>query len=283
MNTILVPTDFSPAADNAMNYALDLAAREDSKIILLHVVPERILKESNGADVKSAEEKLMSLHTQVLESKKIGCDRILLRGDPEKEILRLAEARKPSLIAIGMRGAGEGLQRIIGRTARKIIEKARCPVIAVPEGSYFKEISKITYATNYHESDIDALKILTEIAKTFNARIILLHISDKKQTPDAEAALMKEFCNKIREKTGYENFSYQVLPGKNIEKELEEYSGRNSTDLLVMSTHHRDIIDKIFGKSLTKKITFHTSVPLFVFHHKEKPVIFIFGLAIMKS
>lgn len=265
-----------------MNYALDLAARENSKVILLHVIPEGMLKKSSGTEVKSAEEKLMSLHTEVLESKKIGCDRILLQGDPEKEILRVAEVRKPGLIVIGMRGAGEGLQRIIGRTARKIIEKARCPVIAVPEVANFKEINNITYATDYHESDVEALKTLAEIAHTFEAQIILLHISDKKQTPEAEAELMEKFRKKIIKKTGYEKFSYQLLPGKNIEKELEEYSRHNSTDLLVMSTHHRGIIDKLFGKSLTKQVTFHTSVPLFVFHHKEKPVIFIFGLAIEK-
>lgn len=265
-----------------MNYALDLAAEEEAKIILLHVFSERKLKNMNGADIKSAEEKLMSLHTQIVESKKLGCERILLQGEAEKEILGMVEERKPDLAVIGMRGAGKGLQRIIGRTARLIIEKANCPVMAIPENAAFKEIKTITYATDYHESDIAALKTLTDMANPFDAKIELLHISDKNKTQDSGIAELENFKEKVVEKTGYKNFLYKLLPGKNIQDELEEYSQKNSTDLLVMSTHHRSIIDKLFGKSITRHVSFHSSIPLLVFHHKQKLVLFIFGLAIMK-
>jgi nucleotide-binding universal stress UspA family protein len=280
MNTILIPTDFSPAATNAMNYALDLAAVEGSKVILLHVTPGSIL-EKEDAEAR-AKEKLIWLHSQITGPKKIGCDRILSRGNAGKEILRVSEEIRPDLIVVGMRGQGEGLQRIIGRTAREIIEKAKCPVMAVPEKASFKEITKITYATDYHQSDIRALKTLAEMAAPLNAGIELLHVAGSDPDPGRREAMMKKFSDKVRENTGFRNLSYRVLPGRNIQEELEEYSRQDSAGLLVMSTHNRGIIDKIFGKSITKHITLHTSVPLLVFHHKEKPVIFIFGLAIMK-
>lgn len=282
MNTILIPTDFSSAAINAMNYALDLAAKEESKVILLHVIPEQTLKKNTEESIAAANEELISLHSQIAESKKIGCERVLLKGEVEKEILRVAEERKPDLVVIGMRGEGEGLSRVIGRTARKIIENAKCPVMAIPEKASFKEINNITYATDYHQSDMEALNKLTEMAGPFNANIKLLHIANNDQASDSGADLLEKFRKKVVKTTGYKNFSCRFLPGRNIQKELEEYARHDSTDLLVMSTHHRSIIDRIFGKSITKQVTFHTSVPLLVFHHKEKPVIFIFGMAIMK-
>lgn len=274
MKTILIATDFSPSATNAMNYALDLAVNEPAVTILLHVSPT--------GDIEVEEEKLIALHTQILESKKIACERVLKEGDTVKEIIKVLEEKKPDLAVLGMKGESAGLQRLMGSTSREIIEHASCPVMVIPENAIFNQVHKITYATDYLESDIDAIKSLAEIAGPLRAEITLLHIAAQHRNLNIEINQIEKFKKRVEEKTAYEHFSYEILPGKNIQKELEDYSKNKSTDLLVVSTHHRTIIDKLFGKSITKQLTYHSSVPLLVFHHKQKPLLFIFGLAIMK-
>jgi len=36
-----------------------------------------------------------------------------------------------------------------------------------------------------------------------------------------------------------------------------------------MSAHHRSLMDKLFGKSMTKAMAFYLKIPLMVFHHKR--------------
>jgi len=91
-------------------------------------------------------------------------------------ILETIDKKKPDLVVMGTTGASGLKEMIIGSNTSTIVEKAKCPVIAVPEKKIFSAIKSITYATNYNLTDIYALEKLVEIAKLFHAKITLLHV-----------------------------------------------------------------------------------------------------------
>jgi nucleotide-binding universal stress UspA family protein len=284
MKTILVPTDFSKNAENAIDFAVAFAQKENSMLILLHAYhitypvsdfPGEIIAEEISETKRVADEKLKKLCLEIMQTEKVKCERVCKEGLATDVILEASEKMHPDFIVMGTKGAS-GIKEVLwGSNTAKVIEKTQHPVIAVPDGAVFDGIKKITYATNYYASDIDAIKILSEIAEPFKAIINILHISDGEYIPENENELLKQFVSKVSKKVDYNNFSFQLILGQDVEKELSNYLKEDSTDLLSMSTLHRNLWEKLFGKSITKKLAYHTNVPLLAFHHKKEAIVFV--------
>lgn len=279
MKTILVPTDFSANADNALNFAIELAKNENAKLVLLNVFETNyesgavsynmIAEERANLEAKS-QKKLQTLGYKVELVGKIKYECVSVEGFTVDVILGITDEKEIDLIIMGTKGATGFSGVIFGSITAKIIEKAKCPVIAIPEGAVYNGIKKITYATDYHHSDIPGLKKVVEIAEPFKAQVNVLHISINPFPSKNEKDIMKTFMEEVNGMITYNNLSFQLLSGKNIESALEEYLADNSTSLIVMSTHHRDIFDKIFGKSITKHMAYHTGIPLMALHYNAK-------------
>ena len=183
MKTLLVPTDLSKAAEAAVNFAISFAQKEKTEIVLLHVFRLKVVfpGESGEVDPKFAFEEqetisklMLKRCKQITDSKKVKCRYISTMGMAVDEILAVEEKIKPDFIVMGTKGASGAKKVILGSNAAKVIEKSTSPVIAVPEGVKFGGIKKITYATDYHEADISAIRKLVEIAKPFRASINVL-------------------------------------------------------------------------------------------------------------
>jgi nucleotide-binding universal stress UspA family protein len=284
MKTLLVPTDLSKAADAALDFAIGFAQKEEAEIVLLHVFRLRVVfpKESGEADTmivfedeQVIDKSLESKCKQINASHKVICRYITATGMTVDQIIEVSEKIKPDFIIIGTKGATGAKRVILGSNTATVIEKSMYPVIAVPEDAKFKSIKRITYASDYHSADISAIRKLAEIAKPFRAAVNVLHIASGELTDAAEEELLKKYVSKVSRKIDYNNISFQLIQGKNIEKELEKYVTSDLTDLLAMSTVHRSFLEKLFSSSVTKQMAYHADVPLLAFHHKRETTVLI--------
>ncbi len=135
--TILVPTDFSYAADRALRFAVQLARRQRARIALLHVIAPAVIPDVFLTSVR------MDL-PQLAETSKEHLARLARRmgvrprfetvrtGPVAEEILRYADDLGAGLIVIGARGHSTLERLLIGTTAERIVRHARCPVLVVP-------------------------------------------------------------------------------------------------------------------------------------------------------
>ena len=284
MKTILVPTDFSSNADNALAYAVALAQKGDFMILLLHAyhimlggpaVPGKAIDAEMKAAAKEAGKRLRGLAAEVVLTHNVKCDFIRLHGNAVDSILETIEKKKPALVIRGTKGAN-GIKRIlVGSNTAEVVEKATRPVIAVPEKAAFHGLKRIVYATDYRNSDITALKTVAEIAELFNSRLSVAHVCDGEYTESSEKGLLKNFEDKVRKKILYPNMFFRLYNGKNVHDVLSKYADYKTTDMLVMSSHHRTLMDKLFNRSITKKLTYHSRIPLMSFHYKDSTVIMI--------
>lgn len=282
--TILVPTDFSKGAGNALEYAVALAKKENAKIILLNVYHLTVyISELTGKSDRqiveemesSVNKNLQSLCRNISKTKKVKCEYISKYDLAVDGILDTIREIKPDMVIMGTKGASGVKEILMGSNTAKVIEKAKCPVIAVPENASFKGIRLITFATDYHASDIDVIKKLAEIAKPFNAKINVLHASEEDLTHEAEEMGIERFKNLVSKKIKYNKISFRVLYGRYLENVLQNHIKEESPDLLAMSTREKNFIERLFGTSTTKRMAYHTNVPLLAFHHKQESVVFI--------
>ena len=140
---ILFCADFSETADRAFGYAIDSAVcRPGSELILLHVVPESeaqfwktYIYEVDDVDAKARHDvdaKIEQAYTtRVPEGVRF---RIEIRvGNTSEEILQFAADNQVSLIVLGRQGHSALAELVFGAVTDKIVRKARCPVLVVPE------------------------------------------------------------------------------------------------------------------------------------------------------
>lgn len=277
MKTILIPIDFSSNSENALNYAIEFAKKENAKLVLLNVfdisyasgaVPYTILAEERSNLKRESDEKLK---VASLKIELAGCthhEAMSVEGFTVDVILDVIKKKQVDLVIMGTKGATGFSGVIFGSNTAKIIEGSTCPVIAIPQDAKYESIKKITFATNYNHNDIDGLKSLIVLAEPFNAKINVLHVTDEPDSTEME--LMKTFVDDVKNKISYNNIVFQRLSGNDVDSALQKHIDDNGTNLLVMSTHHRNLFDKIFGKSITKQMAYHIKIPLMALHYNGK-------------
>lgn len=131
---ILVPTDFSDAAENAARYAVALASSLGAEVVLIHAwqlssysSPDSELARSMQADL---ERDLAELEAKLAESH-VAITRHVRLGAPDSEILECAEEFGADLIVMGTTGK-TGLEHfMLGSVAERIVRAAKCPVLTV--------------------------------------------------------------------------------------------------------------------------------------------------------
>ena len=276
--TILVPTDFSHYADNALKYAAALAGKEGSKLLILHAIqityavseiPVQMVMEEISMPQRKAESKLKKLCEAISREYKIKCDFICREGLATEVILETSATIRVGLIVMGTQGASGVKEMIFGSNTARVMEESACPVIAVPKGASFHGMRQIVFSTDYRESDLMALKAVAAIAKTFRSRISVLHVADEELTKKTEQELMQRFSGEVARKIKYPNISYRVKYGTLPERVLQEHIEKTKSDLIAMSLLRRNLFQKIFGTSLTRKMAFHSRIPLIAFHYKK--------------
>jgi nucleotide-binding universal stress UspA family protein len=132
---ILYATDFSTESQGAAAYAVSLAQEFQSRLILLHVIPEQKAGDLvSAADVTASSEKL--LRKLVPPEAEAWCkpECFVERGDPAEKILEIAKLRETDLIVLGVRpeeGVPGAATHLPIATAHRVVSHASCPVLTV--------------------------------------------------------------------------------------------------------------------------------------------------------
>jgi nucleotide-binding universal stress UspA family protein len=129
---ILIPTDFSGAAEPAVQHALTLAARAQAQILLLHVLPGMAGPSPEDRRQATAEQWLQDLARQA----SVPVHTLVVWGDPAAEICRVAQERQSDLIAISTHGRTGRELAFIGSVADAVVRRAPCAVLLLRAGLF---------------------------------------------------------------------------------------------------------------------------------------------------
>lgn len=274
MKTIIIPTDFSPTATNAMHYGIDMAKSIKASIILLHVyqVPVSytdtpIVLMSVEELKKEAEQKLEKLHKEVehLTSGSIKIYTEARLGNIVDEIENLCEKVKPFAVVMGSKGS-TGIEKILfGSTTLTVIRHLTWPVICVPPGKAFGNgIKKIGFACDFRNivetTPADVIKL---IVKEFGAELHVLNVDYhnkqfKPETPE-QSALLHTMLEEVKP-------VYHFIEHKDIEDGLNEFAEKNNLDLLITIPKKHKLLDGLFKPSSTRQLVVQSHIPVMCIH-----------------
>jgi len=261
MKTILVPTDFSPAADNAMLYAANLASVIKASIHLVHVyqipvsmsdVPVLLV---SVEEMKNAAEKGLEKSKELLLKSFPGVDvRYEGRlGNIADEVNSLCKEIKPLTLVVGKHGA-TGMERILfGSTTLSLIKHAHCPLIAVPDKETHKPISNIALA--YDGSGLNGLEQkIREFVQLVNARLHVIHVQvSGKETPG-----IKELLPELSP-------LHQTIRNEEFVSGIEKYIHAHHIDMLMVLPHKHNIIERLFYRTHTSEVLQKVNIPIMAF------------------
>ena len=273
MKRILVPTDFSPAADNALAYALLLAARSGGEVIALHTIelplpeygvqPEG-LQEYNYYRVEEAHLRLKTYHSRP------GAGRlttVLAEGDLKELVPEKALQYDADLVVMGTRGA-DGLRSVLGTNAAAVLGRSTVPVLVIPQ-SYGGALPRRMLLTVQQEENEFLLAPVFELQTLCDADLITLHITGE-DTPDEKlerrATELAQLGNKWSRDFGTIAPASEVISGADFHETLNGFVAHQDIDLVIMVTHRKLGLQGRFQKSRTRAQAFHTRVPLLSLH-----------------
>lgn len=135
---ILVPTDFSPHSDQAVDYAAMIAKAFKANIVLMHVtepfpytVTDTLIVIEYGRTLGAIARSLLDGARKKLVTKGLRVKNHLVSGTPYREIVKKAEQEKVAMIVMGTHGRRGVEHLLLGSVAEKVVRLAACPVLTV--------------------------------------------------------------------------------------------------------------------------------------------------------
>lgn len=271
IKTILVPTDFSPSADSAIHYLLKTSSLFEASIILYHCFipfesgfyPLTLSNKENQDNNRVLTDRLNAIKDSILKKNaNLSISTHVDQGPEGTKIIEFCKKKKVDLVMMGTKGASGLKEKLIGSFTAEVITKVACPVLAVPEKYKFKVPKNITYATNYSKKDKKVIQSFLELNLVSNPQINILHI-DRGITFFTADEDYGKYKKTIEMQFKDFSFTFNHIVGEDVEKTILEEISINKADILVMNPLKRKgIWNRIFHKSLTKKIACHIDIPL---------------------
>jgi nucleotide-binding universal stress UspA family protein len=273
MQTILVPTDFSDNAKNALSYAAQLAKKLNAQLILLHAymlptpVSEVPYVMINAEEMQRENERIANEAVdKIIDQHGIKASSIVRLGFPSDEIDAVLEDQPVDLVVMGMKGKG-ALEKMMGSTTTSTIKKIKKPILVVPEHANYTDIKQVTYATDFsYNVGFHIYNPLLELLKTFDAKLHIVHVQKKAEAQTANETTGISQLDPAFKAVPHE---FHIVTDSGVKHGIESYLQENRADLLVMVTHEHSFLERIFGKSHTKAMVYDTHVPLLVLRDKK--------------
>lgn len=278
MKRILVPTDFSPTAEKALLFAIDLAKKAGSSIMLYHVYTpvESVFIESFAERKLHNENMQLEVMRQMQElidtfnpNNEVAIASIVGKAPLLDNVVRFAKKNHADLIVMGTQGASGLKKALIGTVAAKMIEASHIPVLLIPEQFDGTPIQSVVYATSYHPSDIDALTVTLGIAHVLAASSTIVRIGltgeESKEQEEFEnyATLVKDHFDPIP-------LQFRLESGHDIQTTMEGLYDHIPYDMLAMVRRKKSFLESFFLESFTEHMCYVTRQPLLIVPETEE-------------
>ena len=267
MKTILVATDFSPAALNAAHYAADMALAISADVLLLHIyqMPVTYAEVPVAVNINDlindASIQLNHLKDSLIKRTggKIKITTEVGEGAFFHELKMCCENMKPYAVIMCSQVTTAAERLLFGGHTVHAMKRLEWPLITVPNGAGYSTIKKIGLACDFKKVvDTTPVEEIKTLINDFNAELHVLNTGKKTEfDPDVifESALLQEMMGSLKP-------SYHFITNDNTDEGIMDFAEKNSIDLLLVLPKRHSLLDKLISKSHTRQLVLHSHVPV---------------------
>jgi len=275
---ILIPTDFSRNAYNAIKYAMELYKREYCEFFILNIYylsgysKDNLLSplptDKDLLNVKAKSEKGMErLKVQMgyyEENDNHSFNYLNEFGSFFDVMKKVVEKQDIELVIMGTQGETDNKTVILGSNAVNVMEKIRnCPILAIPATVLFKEPNEIVFPTSFrtHYKEKE-LSTLVEISRLLNAPIRILHVQ-KDRALNKSQIENKKLLETIIEPA---SFTHHRLYNVDLKDGVSCFVQSRESEMIAIVNKKHNFFGSIFSNPMVKELGKHTNVPLLAMH-----------------
>ncbi|HEY0899421.1 MAG TPA: universal stress protein [Sphingobacteriaceae bacterium] len=285
MEQILILTDFTKKSEHAADFALRIAERSNSDLILFNAF--------HLPQVMPATEPLYPYYEDFSSIKKEESDKLEDFAHRLTQKAGLSETgHKPSVSHFNEPGTvGENITNILqqnkniwlivmgdkkiredilsrfifGSDTYTVINMANCPVLLIPPQTKKLAIKTIVFASNLEKTDYKALRVLAHFATFFKAKIVVTHVYSHTLSIQEKVDQYETYM-RIAGKVNYPYITYEDFEnkGEGISEALSKFVSKTKPDVLAMINKKHPFFERIFHISATHKMLDSHQLPIMV-------------------
>ena len=272
MKTILVPTDFSKHAENALRVAAQIAKKNNGKIIILHMLE----LSSSGNDALNTSHEIPELmffknaalaKLDALENatflNDIDISSVVQFNMAFDGIIENAKKHHVDLVVMGSHGASGFHEMFVGSNAEKVVRNSEIPVLVIKKEEPDFKVDTLTFASDFSNEIKKPFEKVVDFANYFGAHINLLHVitPNNFNTTRASEEKVKNFIEEFH----FTNYSTHIYNDINVEKGILHFSKDSKSDVIAVCTHGRKGISHFLNGSISEDLVNHAKRPVVAF------------------
>jgi len=271
MKRILFAIDFSESCTNAANYLKELIRGTDIKVDLVHVyhVPITLIStisEDTAIDVieekKVSTRKLLEEQMEFFDDKNRGDLYPVYGINPSNDIVDTSTSSSADMIVMALRQKYSMVDRFIGTVTAQTISKTIVPVLAIPNGSVYKESCNILFPTQAPYADHLTENMSSLLVRLFNycnlfreSNLYMVHIQEDKS------------LDIMYKHNPLPNTSFIVSHAETVDQGIFKILSKHDIDLIAIQRSSRRFWERLYHSSVTRKLLFQARLPLLIFNN----------------
>ncbi len=260
MHRIIIPVDFSETSLKAARYAAQmLAGKKDAAVMLYNNYEnedeldkciqnlENLRKEFKGAGVISVE----------LEYE--------MGGDLVENITRLVHSYRATLVVMGIKSKSTVEQAIFGSNTLELVDKNLYPVLIVPPNAVYKGINNVAFASDFIDIEATTPSVLiSAVLEMFNPMLHIVNVNSEHYVSLTEEIQQGKEIFKELFKTYKTEFYFITM--NDFFEALDNFVIDYKIDILITIPKHQSNSGSLFKASHTKKLAYHSHIPILAAH-----------------
>lgn len=275
MKNILVPTDFSENAMNAIEYAVKLFKQEECTIYFMHAYADEVYNFDSGlsrTQFNIFKEKLGALTDKSLQDV---LDHVKKKSPFPNHEYHIKSVFRPlvdavnefvvekniDIVIMGTKGQSNDKEITFGSHTLQVLKYAQCPVLAIPKNCAFSSPRNMLFPTDYQVPySKKELELLNDLAGSYKSTIHVLHMSRAEKLSirqEDNKLFLKRYLSKTK-------LVFTQLPSEFMIGTINRHLKESEMHLLVMVNSRQSALEKILFQSTVDKIGLKTKIPFLV-------------------
>jgi len=274
MKRILLPTDFSDNAFEAIRYALLVFKDLKCTFFLLHTYTPPVYQTEyllGSPGLIGLGDVMQETFTNRLEKLKARLESQYKNPNHQfkihtafntlvNEVIETTEQEAIDMIIMGTTGATGAKEILFGSNAVHIIKKTKCPVLMLPPNFEYEAPKEILFPTDYEiEYQKEKIESLLTISKQHKSKINVMHVSSGFDLNNVQQKNKKQL-----EKLLGSASLFHDMPDNEVIDAINQFQVKNKINLLVMIQNKHTFLERLFIEPVIKKLGFHITVPFMV-------------------
>lgn len=274
MKSILIPTDFSQNANEALLYTIQTFGHKSRRFIILYSYEGEMSALTSRVNVGKTEKMTNILRSKAEEEgaalikwleEKLGhhthtIDFISTSIQLYRAVNKFIQSHDVAMVVMGTKGQTAAENVLVGSTTARMIERIKeCPLLVVPSHMEAEISKKMAFATDLEQFvSLSAVEPLLELSKFNQASLEVIHVGEKEQLSESQKTNLLVYEDDLKEF----NASFHFLKrDTNVANSLQQFIDSEGVDFLILIYRKHNVIKKLFREPVINHLGKKMSIP----------------------